>query len=71
MDNEKKEKEKYNCPKCNKSFLTLYKLNRHLNKKYPCNQDIRQCSFCGKIFYDSSTRKRHENISCDKAVNTT
>ena len=52
------------CPKCNKKFPNVYKLNRHLNKKYPCDKDNRQCQHCGKYFYDSSTKNRHESRSC-------
>ena len=65
---EKKDKPKkiiYECSKCKKIFSGQYKLNRHLNRKYPCDQSARQCGKCGKFFYDSSTRKRHEENSCD------
>lgn len=68
MDN-KKIKPKVACPKCNKEFPSQYKLNRHLNKKYPCDKDSRQCSKCGKYFYDGSTRLRHEIKSCEPIVN--
>lgn len=54
---------KYNCFKCDKNFHTNIKLNRHLNKKFPCNINTRQCTYCKRLFYDSSTKKRHE-ISC-------
>lgn len=59
-----KQQSKYNCPKCNKIFSTNSKLNRHLNKKFPCDKDPRQCIHCGGVFYDSSTKNRHENDSC-------
>ena len=56
----------YKCPKCDKIFQGEYKLNRHINRKYPCDKDSRQCKKCKKFFYDSSTRKRHEsNNSCE------
>jgi uncharacterized C2H2 Zn-finger protein len=69
-ENKSQEKIKYLCPKCNKTFPNQYKLNRHLNKKYPCDKDSTQCIYCGKFFYDSSTKTRHENISCKQKLNT-
>ena len=30
----------YNCPKCNTSFNRKSNYERHLNKKFNCNQDI-------------------------------
>jgi len=54
----------HHCPKCDKVFKTTSKLNRHLNKKFPCDVNNNQCSYCGKNFYDVSTKIRHEKISC-------
>ncbi len=63
----KQEKIIYTCKNCDKKFPNEYKLNRHLNRKYPCNRgDQTQCKYCKNFFYDSSTRKRHEESSCDK-----
>lgn len=63
---EKQEPEiiEYICDKCNKVFTTSHRLKRHLNRKYPCDKDSRICKFCEKLFYDSSTKNRHEKDSC-------
>lgn len=37
------------CPKCNKKFYSIYTLNKHLNRKNPCDKVI-QCDRCKKIF---------------------
>lgn len=64
---EKTDNQTYICKRCDKKFQNEYKLNRHLNRKYPCNRgDQTQCQYCKNYFYDSSTRKRHEEHSCDK-----
>jgi len=62
--NNKPETHIHNCAKCNKKFPTISKLNRHLNKKFPCDVDNCQCSYCGNVFYDVSTKIRHEKFSC-------
>ena len=64
MSDKKSKKILHNCPKCDKKFPTISKLNRHLNKKFPCDVDTNQCAYCGKIFYDVSTKIRHEKLSC-------
>ena len=60
----------FTCSKCNKKFPSEYKLNRHLNRKFPCtNYNSTKCQYCGNFFYDSSTRKRHEQLSCNENPN--
>ena len=58
--------QKFICPKCEKYFTSQYKLNRHLNRKNPCDKDKTQCQYCGNYFYDVSTKRRHELLNCSK-----
>ena len=64
----KSEPPKHQCKKCKKVFINSNKLNRHKNKKFPCDINRNQCKYCKKIFYDNSTRTRHETLSCKKNV---
>ena len=57
MDNE------HICYRCDKSFTTKYSLNRHLNKKLPCDNKIIElkCSTCLKLFSNKQNLKTHQN----------
>ena len=54
------------CKKCNKSFLSEYLLNRHKNKKVPCDV-ILSCKKCKKIFKTQHEFDNHEKrkFPCD------
>lgn len=49
------------CVKCDKSFKTNQKLERHNNKKLPCVKNIIQCLNCFKIFSSFRDLDRHNN----------
>ena len=48
------------CTKCNKEFNKKYNLERHLNRKIPCNNIIK-CSNCLKEFKTNQGLIRHSN----------
>lgn len=68
IDSSKKSNENkkiiHKCVKCNKIFPSIYKLHRHMNRKYPCDRESNQCEFCGNYFYDVSTKNRHIKNTC-------
>lgn len=59
---------KYTCVICKKEFKSTYKYERHLNAQNSCDPEIKQsklkqnvtCKYCQSIFYDTSTKNRHE-----------
>jgi uncharacterized C2H2 Zn-finger protein len=71
---------KYECIKCNKQFNLKTDYERHLNKKFPCddqkyvktiNNDMFRCINCGNKYKYKSDYIRHINkkISCDTIKN--
>jgi hypothetical protein len=48
------------CVKCNKSFKSIYNLNKHNNKKIPCDLIIK-CENCLKIFNTKQNLNKHNN----------
>jgi hypothetical protein len=46
------------CSKCNKTFCSNKTLQKHLEKKIPCDRKIK-CDKCGKTFGDITQLKRH------------
>jgi hypothetical protein len=60
--------EKYKCKKCNCIFQDTNKLNRHLNRKTPCDVmksvQSKTCRFCHKTFGKGTLCVRHELLHC-------
>ena len=61
------------CEKCNKQLKDKYSLDRHYNRKYPCDQlpniDVDNeciCPFCNKKYSSRSTLNRHLKDNCKK-----
>jgi hypothetical protein len=58
------------CGKCNKTFATNYLLNRHLNKKIPCNKEElivyknikKKCIYCNKLLGTYDSARYHMNV---------
>ena len=48
------------CPKCNTSFASKYNLQKHLERKIPCDR-VLQCDRCKKIFARKSNLTTHLN----------
>jgi hypothetical protein len=57
------------CIKCNKNFTNVYLLDKHLNRKIPCNVEIK-CLVCEKIFkYDRElTNHLNKKKPCVKHI---
>jgi hypothetical protein len=57
------------CIKCNKNFKSEYLLNKHINRKYPCDI-IFNCEKCNSIFKDKRTLDLHLNRKtlCTKKI---
>ena len=58
----------FKCKLCNKLFSTKQSLNRHLNRKYPCNRKI-TCEKCGLNFDTKQHLQNHLNIKGDCLIN--
>lgn len=63
----------FKCEKCNREFKYRSELNRHLNRRTPCdlvldtfNEPSNQpkCRFCGRLFANKHTLSRHVNYYC-------
>ncbi len=56
------------CTKCNATFPTPAKLQRHLNRVVPCDAEQSgkeyECTVCGSTFKHQSTLSRHKSQSC-------
>jgi hypothetical protein len=52
----------YKCFKCNKDFISQSKLDRHYNRKIPCNKTKvpLECKICNVNFQRPSEKERHE-----------
>lgn len=48
------------CSKCNNTFNSEYVLNKHLNRKIPCDI-VLQCARCNKVFQTIRDLNSHEN----------
>ncbi len=62
---------KFECHKCGKDFNLKTNLERHLNRKKPCNIKIEyRCERCNYIFTKKSSLDYHKNkkISCELYV---
>ena len=50
----------FTCNKCDKTFPSNYRLNIHLNKKFPCKkEDNKQCEYCKKILSNKTKINKH------------
>ncbi len=58
------------CQECNKEFKFKYEYDRHVNKKYPCenknNNKKYPCKYCNVIFTRPSHLKIHEDTKKHK-----
>ena len=66
----------YSCKKCLKTFIKKYDLDRHLNRKTPCDNSFPQtkridsfmCTYCLQYFANEFNLERHlfnsPNSSC-------
>lgn len=53
------------CPKCLKSFRSATDLQRHLDRKFPCDAGEVTCSGCAQTFTNKQTLKvHHETGAC-------
>ena len=65
--------DKYKCKTCGKQFISTHTINRHLNKKIPCDSEAKQqykdnkrtCRYCGKLLCNYHILRNHETI-CKK-----
>lgn len=54
------------CPKCGQDFSSKQTLDRHMKKKYSCNQGEFKCKNCNIHFNSRSSRDRHiRNGNCN------
>lgn len=60
----------FKCKKCKNYFITKYLLDKHINRKYPCDLDL-QCKKCNKKFPTFPQLERHMNrkTPCASAEN--
>jgi hypothetical protein len=74
-----RDKKVFKCPNCNKSFKYYSRLQKHLDRKTPCNPVItikdddrfenakkerRVCEFCNRTFKSNQTMKIHLKKNC-------
>jgi DNA-directed RNA polymerase subunit RPC12/RpoP len=57
-------KKKYECHKCEKKFSSKILLEKHLKRKYPCDETDNKCKKCGKTFATKGSLKRHHELRC-------
>lgn len=58
------------CKKCNQEFSTQQSLDRHINKKFKCDQETKfKCNSCNKSFKYNKNLKEHQNNSSCKSSN--
>lgn len=56
----------HNCPKCLKPCRTITDLERHLNRKFPCDAGKEKCTECAQTFSSKQTLKvHHESGACN------
>lgn len=61
----------YECSRCGRGFTTEKALNKHNQRKIPCDRKL-QCAKCGKIFDKMSNYNRHmeeRKTPCEPIVN--
>lgn len=54
----------HRCSKCEVAFPTKQKLNRHLNKQFPCDEGNCVCRDCNKHFRNRSSLSEHRKLRC-------
>ncbi len=60
----------HNCDKCNASFGSKKDLQKHFNRKYPCNEGKFKCQKCSQTFTKRSSRDHHRRHTCKGVVPT-
>ena len=48
----------FKCDKCNFSFIRVIDLERHKNRKIPCDR-VLKCNKCNKVFSQKSNLEKH------------
>lgn len=64
----------YKCGICNTNFKDVYKYNRHINRKNPCDPEIKKhlnvlkltCEYCGKQLASKYSLNNHLTICIEK-----
>ena len=70
----------FSCQNCGKEFKDNCDLERHKNRKYPCNRviakiksdnndNIYECEYCNKTYSSTSVLYRHQRDNCKKKQN--
>ena len=57
------------CQKCGRQFDCKRDLDRHLKKKYPCDEAGFKCDNCGRKLWTKDSKTAHEKI-CDGNIPT-
>ena len=52
------------CPNCPKTFTSQRDLQKHLERKYPCDGGRFVCEHCTQTFSQRSSRDRHRKYNC-------
>lgn len=55
----------YICDKCKHEFNKKSNYDKHINRKYPCIDNIK-CEYCSKHFASRSSLLRHQKFHCKK-----
>ena len=59
------------CIKCDKTFTRKDHYDKHVNRKYSCDEDSSTCKFCNKNFSSRSSCFRHKRNCKNKLDNNT
>ena len=56
------------CVKCGKTFIRKDHYEKHINRKYSCDEDSSTCKICNKIFSSRSSCFRHKRKCKNKLI---